>query len=155
YRRSAVLGFPRGGSSPPGRLARRSEIPCRALAMVCSPEHVGSLRPRPWKADAAKQIRLRHVVRVPRISGRTLLARKPRISKALANLTIPKLIVTAEGDWLVDPSHGRTLAQGAAPPVEHVHLELDGALHADALVRWAPLALLRPLDRWLARYAPP
>jgi pimeloyl-ACP methyl ester carboxylesterase len=155
YSRFAVLGFSMGGSIAADTLARRPDLPCRALAMVCSPEHVGSLRPRPWKAEAAKQIRLRHVVHVPRISGRTLLAPKPRISRALATLTIPKLIVTAEGDWLVDPSHGRTLAQGAAPPVEHVHLELGGGLHADALVRWAPLALLRPLDRWFARNAPP
>ena len=155
YSRFAVLGFSMGGSIAADALAATPELPCRALAMVCSPDHVASLRPRPWKANAARQIRIRNVIRVPRISGRRLLSPKPRISAALARLSIPKLIVTAEGDWLVDPSHGRTLAQGAAPPVEHVHLELDGSLHADALVRWAPLALLRPLDRWLARYAPP
>jgi pimeloyl-ACP methyl ester carboxylesterase len=104
-----------GGSIAADTLARRPDLPCRGLAMVCSPEHVGSLRPRPWKADAARQIRLRHVVNVPRISGRRLLAPKPRISRALAKVTVPKLIITAEGDWLVDPSHGRTLAQEARP----------------------------------------
>ena len=155
YSRFAVLGFSMGGSIAADTLARAPGLPCRALAMICSPDHVGSLRPRPWKANAAKQIRMRHVVHVPRISGRTLITAKPKISRALARLSIPKLIVTAEGDWLVDPSQGRALAEGAAAPVEHVHLELGGSLHADALVRWAPLALLRPLDRWFAKHAPP
>jgi uncharacterized protein len=155
YSRFAVLGLSLGGSIAADALARHPGLPCRALAMVCSPEHVSALRPRPWKAGAARQVRLRHVVRVPRISGRRLLAPKPRISRALAQLAIPKLIVTAEGDWLVDPSHGRALAEGAAEPVEHVHLDLPGSLHADALVAKAPLALLRPLDRWFARHAPP
>ena len=155
YSRFSVIGFSLGGSIAADTLARKPDLPCRALAMVCSPEHVGSLRPRPWKLGAARQVRIRHVVRVPRISGRRLLAPKPRIAGALARLTIPKLIITAEGDWLVDPSHGRTLAEGAAPPVEHVHLELGGSLHADGLVQWAPLALLRPLDRWFARHSPP
>ena len=39
-----------------------------------------------------------------------------RISRALARLSIPKLIVTSKGDWLVDPSHGRAMAKAAAPP---------------------------------------
>jgi len=70
YSRFSVLGFSLGGSIAADTLARRPDLPCRALAMVCSPEHVGSLRPRPWKLGAAKQVRIRHVVRVPRISGR-------------------------------------------------------------------------------------
>jgi hypothetical protein len=70
-------------------------------------------------------------------------------------LEIPKLIVTAKGDWLVDPSHGRALAKAAAPPVDYVHLDLPGSLHADALVRYVPLSLLRLLDRWFAANAPP
>jgi hypothetical protein len=68
---------------------------------------------------------------------------------------MPKLIVTSEGDWLVDPSHGRALARAARKPVEHVHLELPGALHADGLVRFVPVRLLRLLDRWLDEHAPP
>ena len=35
-----------------------------------------------------------------------------RATRRSRTLTMPKLIVTAEGDWLVDPSHGRTLARG-------------------------------------------
>jgi uncharacterized protein len=155
YGRFAVLGLSLGGSIAADALARRRDLPCRALAMISSPEHVSSLRPRPWKGGAARQVRLRHVVRMPRIAGRGLLRPKPRIARALAQLTIPKLIVTAEGDWLVNPSHGRALAEAAAPPVDHVHLDLPGSLHADALVEWAPRALLRPLDRWFARHAPP
>ena len=68
---------------------------------------------------------------------------------------MPKLIVTAESDWLVDPSQGRELAERAAPPVDYVHFDLPGSLHADALVKYVPLTLLRVLDRWLARNAPP
>jgi pimeloyl-ACP methyl ester carboxylesterase len=155
YDRFAVLGLSLGGSIAADTLARRPDLPCRALAMVCSPEHVSALRPRPWKSGAARQVRLRHVMRMPRIAGARLFEPKPRIARALAKLQIPKLIVTVEGDWLVDPSHGRVLAQAAAPPVDHVHLDLPGSLHADALVAWAPLALLRPLDRWFAKNAPP
>ena len=73
----------------------------------------------------------------------------------MARLSMPKLIVTAEGDWLVDPSHGRALANSAADPVEHVHLELPGALHADGLVKFVPVKLLRVLDRWFEENAPP
>jgi pimeloyl-ACP methyl ester carboxylesterase len=155
YRRFGVVGFSMGGSIAADALARRPDLPCRALAMVSSPEHVPALRPRPWKPGAAKQVRLRHVFRMPRISGRKLLDPKPRVAQALADLPIPKLIITAEGDWLVDPSQGRALARAAAPPVDHVHLDLPGSLHADALIHRAPLSLLRPLDRWLAKHAPP
>jgi hypothetical protein len=68
---------------------------------------------------------------------------------------MPKLIVSAEGDWLVDPRHARLLEQAAAPPVEAVHLDQPGSLHADALVRFVPLKILRVLTRWLERVAPP
>jgi len=155
YARFAVLGLSMGGSIAADALARHPHPPCRALAMISAPEHVSALRPRPWKPGAARQVRLRHVLRMPRIAGRRLLAPKPRIGRALAHLTIPKLIVTAKGDWLVDPSHGRALAGAAAPPVDYVHLDLPGSLHADALVRYVPLSLLRLLDRWFAKNAPP
>jgi hypothetical protein len=39
--------------------------------------------------------------------------------------------------------------------VDYVHLDLPGSLHADALVRYVPLSLLRLLDSWFARNAPP
>jgi pimeloyl-ACP methyl ester carboxylesterase len=155
YARFAVLGLSMGGSIAADALARHPHPPCRALAMISAPEHVSALRPRPWKPGAARQVRLRHVLRMPRIAGRRLLAPKPRIGRALARLTIPKLIVTAKGDWLVDPSHGRALARAAAPPVDYVHLDLPGSLHADALIRYVPLSLLRLLNRWFAANAPP
>lgn len=155
YSRFAVLGLSLGGSIAAEAIARHPHLPCRALAMISSPAHVSTLRPQPWKPGAARQVRLRHVLRMPRIAGRRLFAPKPRIARALAQLTMPKLIVTAEGDWLVDPAHGRILAQASAPPVDHVHLDRPGSLHADALVREVPLSLLRLLDRWFARNAPP
>ena len=68
---------------------------------------------------------------------------------------MPKLIVTSTDDWLVDPSHGRALARSAADPVEHVHLDLPGSLHADGLVKFVPVRLLRILDRWFEENAPP
>jgi pimeloyl-ACP methyl ester carboxylesterase len=98
---------------------------------------------------------LRHALRMPRVAIRHLGGPKPRASDAVATLSMPKLIVTAESDWLVDPSQGRRLAEQAAPPVDYVHLDLPGSLHADALVKYVPLTLLRVLDRWLARNAPP
>ena len=155
YARFSALGLSLGGSIAAEALASHPHPPCRALAMISAPEHVPTLRPRPWKPGAVRQVRLRHVFRMPRIAGRGLFAAKPRVARALARLTIPKLIVTAKGDWLVDPSHGRTLAEAAAPPVDYVHLDLPGSLHADALVRHVPLSLLRLLDRWFAKKAPP
>ncbi len=101
YSRFAVLGLSLGGSIAAEAVARHPHPPCRALALISSPAHVSALRPRPWKPGAARQVRLRHVLRMPRIAGRRLLAPKPRIARALAQLTIPKLIVTAEGDWLL------------------------------------------------------
>ena len=155
YRRFSVLGLSLGGSIAAQALALRPELPCRALAMVSSPADLSRLRPKPWKPGAIRQVRLRHALRVPRLSAATLTSRMPRAADAVASLTIPKLIVTSEGDWLVDPSQGRALAESSASPVEHVHLDLPGALHADGLVKFVPVRLLRVLDRWFAREAPP
>jgi hypothetical protein len=102
-----------------------------------------------------RQVRLRNVLRMPRLSTQTLLSAKPRAVEAVSQLRMPKLIVNAEGDWLVDPSHGRILAEAAAPPVDHVHLDIPGSLHGDALVKYVPLKILRLLHRWFAQNAPP
>jgi pimeloyl-ACP methyl ester carboxylesterase len=123
--------------------------------MISSPADVASLRPRPWKAGALRQISLRNAVRAPRLSARGMFGRKLKAAEAVASLTMPKLIVSAEGDWLVDPSHARLLARAAAPPVDLVHLETPGSLHADALVRFLPLRILRVLTRWFKENAPP
>jgi pimeloyl-ACP methyl ester carboxylesterase len=155
YDRFAVLGLSLGGSIAAQALALRPELPCRALAMVSSPSDVSRLRPKPWKAGALRQVRLRHALKVPRIAAAKLAARKPRIAEAVAALTMPKLIVTAEDDWLVDPAQGRELAKRAASPVELVHLDQPGSLHADGLVTFVPVRLLRVLDRWFAENAPP
>jgi len=155
YRRFALLGLSMGGMISADALAKWPELPCRALVMVSSPADLRSLRPKPWKAGAIRQVRLRHALRMPRVSRRTRIGATPRGHEAIAQLNMPKLIVTAEGDWLVDPSHGRLLAKAAAPPVDDVHLDLPGSLHADALVKYVPLRLLRLLDRWFMRNAPP
>jgi pimeloyl-ACP methyl ester carboxylesterase len=155
YARFAIVGLSMGGSIAADALARRPDLPCRALVMISSPADVKTLTPRPLSRDAMRQLRLRHVLRVPRIAVRHLRGPKPRAAEAVARLGIPKLIVTAERDWLVDPSHGRLLAEAAAPPVDYVHLDLPGSLHADSLVKFVPLRLLRVLDRWFERHAPP
>ena len=155
YSRFSVLGLSLGGSIAADALARWPELPARALAMISSPAQLHALRPRPWKPGAVRQVRLRHALRMPRLAGRQLFKTKPHAAEAVSRITIPKLIVTSEGDWLVDPSHGRLLAEAAAPPVDYVHLDLPGSLHADALVKFVPLRLLRLLDGWFARNAPP
>ena len=155
YERFAVLGLSMGGSIAAQALALRPDQPCRALVMISSPADLRALRPKPWKLGALRQVRLRHAMRVPKLSARQLTARRPRATDAVASLSMPKLIVTAEGDWLVDPSHGRALARASAAPVEHVHFDLPGALHADGLVEFVPVKLLRLLDRWFAENAPP
>jgi pimeloyl-ACP methyl ester carboxylesterase len=155
YSRFAVLGLSMGGSIAADALARFPEWPCRALAMISSPADVSALHPRPWRTGAIRQVRLRNVLKMPRLSTDTIRAKKPRAAEAVARLTMPKLIVSAEGDWLVDPSHARILADAAAPPVDYVHLDVPGSLHADALVKYLPLRLLRLLHRWFAKNAPP
>jgi pimeloyl-ACP methyl ester carboxylesterase len=155
YARFAVLGLSMGGSIAAEALARSPHWHCRALAMISSPADVADLHPRPWKAGAIRQVRLRNVLKMPRLSTQTLLAKKPRAVEAISQLTMPKLIVSAEGDWLVDPSHGRTLAEAAAPPVDYVHLDIPGSLHGDALVKFVPLRILRLLHGWFAKNAPP
>jgi pimeloyl-ACP methyl ester carboxylesterase len=155
YRRFAVIGLSMGGSIAAEALARFPNLPCRALVMISSPADVKTLKPRPLSRDAIRQLRLRHAIRMPRIAIRHLRGPKPRAAEAVARLTMPKLIVTSESDWLVDPSHGRLLVETAAPPVDHVHFDLPGSLHADSLVKYVPLRLLRVLDQWLDRHAPP
>ena len=154
YRRFAVLGLSLGGSIAAGTLGRFPNLPCRALTMISSPADLRSLRPRPWTASAIRQVSLQNAVRIPRVSASSTMARRPAVADALGRLTIPKLIITAEGDWLVHPSHGRLLADAAALPVDYVHLDLPGNLHADALIKYVPLRLLRVLDRWFAKNAP-
>ncbi len=155
YDRFALLGLSLGGSIAAVTLERFPHLPCRALAMISSPADLLGVRPRPWKPGALRQVRLRQVFQMPRLAARKLLARRPLVAEAVSRLTLPKLVVTAQGDWLVDPSHGRTLVSAAAPPVKHVHLALPGSLHADALVKFVPLRLLRVLDPWFLRHAPP
>jgi pimeloyl-ACP methyl ester carboxylesterase len=155
YERFAVLGLSMGGSIAAEMLARWPELPADALAMISSPADVRSLRPRPWTPDAVRQVRLRHALKMPRLAGRPLFRPKPSAAEAVSRIAIPKLIVSSRGDWLVDPEQGRTLARSAAEPVEYVHLDIPGSLHADALVKFVPLRLLRLLDRWFARNAPP
>ncbi len=155
YSRFAAVGLSMGGSILAEELSKDPLLPCRALAMISSPADIFALRPKLWKRDAVRQVRLRQAFRVPRIAARDLFAPKPRAVEAIARITVPKLIVTSEGDWLVDPSQGRLLAEAAAPPVDHVHMTQPGSLHADALVRFVPLRLLRLLDRWLMKNAPP
>jgi uncharacterized protein len=155
FERFVAVGLSMGGAIAAQALAARPDLPCRGLAMISSPADLASLRPKPWRAGALRQVRLRHALRVPRIQARGLASRKPRASDAVASLPIPKLIVTSEGDWLVDPSHGRALAEAAAAPVDYFHLQLPGALHADGLVKFVPVRLLRLLDRWLDEHAPP
>jgi uncharacterized protein len=155
YSRFAAVGLSMGGSIVAEELAGEPRLPCRALAMISSPADLFALRPKPWRQDAVKQVRLRQAFRVPRIAARDLFSAKPRAVEAIARIHMPKLIITAEGDWLVDPSHGRLLAAAAAPPVELVHMEQPGALHADALVRFVPRRLFRVLDPWLAQHAAP
>lgn len=155
YSRFAIIGLSMGGSIAAQALARYPELPCRALVMISSPADVRALKPRPLSRDAIRQLRLRHALRMPRVAIRHLRRPKPKAADAVERLTMPKLIVTAESDWLVDPSQGRELAERAAAPVDYVHLDLPGSLHADALVKYVPLTLLRVLDRWLARNAPP
>ena len=155
YERFAVVGLSMGGSIAAQALARRPLLPCRALAMISSPADLRSLRPKPWRIGALKQVRLRHALRPPKVAAHALEARHLSAARAVATLTFPKLIVTSKGDWLVDPSHGRALAEAAADPVEHVHLDLPGSLHADGLVQAVPGRLLRVLDRWFGEHAPP
>jgi pimeloyl-ACP methyl ester carboxylesterase len=155
YRRFALLGLSLGGSIAALTLQRFPHLPGRALAMVSSPADLFGVRPRIWKPGVFRQVHLRQLLQMPRLAARKLLARRPLVVEAVSRLTLPKLVVTAEGDWLVDPSHGRLLTGAAAPPVEYVHLRLPGSLHADALIRFMPLSLLRVLDRWLLRHAPP
>lgn len=155
YSRFAVLGLSLGGSIAAEALARGGSYACRALAMISSPVDLRTLRPKPWRPGAMRQVQLRHALRMPRMAAGRLFARKPLAVEMISQLTMPKLIVTAEGDWLVDPSHGRILADAAAPPVDYVHLDLPGSLHADALIKFVPLRLLRLLDRWFLKNAPP
>jgi pimeloyl-ACP methyl ester carboxylesterase len=157
YDRFAVLGLSLGGSIAADMLGRFPELPCRALAMISSPADLKTLRPKPWTSGALRQVSFKNAMRVPRLSASSaasMLARPPAVAEALGRLAIPKLIITAEGDWLVDPSHGRLLAEAAADPVDYVHLDLPGNLHADSLVKYVPLRLLRLLDRWFAKNAP-
>ena len=155
YARFCLLGLSMGGSIAADALAKRPDLLCRALALVSSPADVRAVRPQPWKSGAWKQVSLKNAVRMPRFSAGKLLSQKPSAAQALSRLTMPKLIVSAEGDWLVDPSHARRLAEAAAPPVDVVHLDTPGSLHADALVRFFPLRILRLLTRWFEKNSPP
>jgi uncharacterized protein len=154
YASQIVVGFSLGGAIAADALARRPEIIVDALVMISSPADFFEIRPRVWKSGARRQMSLKRALKPPRLDMTTLPRRKPAALEAVARLTVPKLIVTTEDDWLVAEEHGAWLLEAAAPPVERVHLRLPGSLHADALVRFAPRSLLRALEAFLERYAP-
>jgi pimeloyl-ACP methyl ester carboxylesterase len=145
----AVVGFSLGASIAADAIRRAPELPFRALVMVSAPSDFARLRPRPWKPAAWRMMGLRRAFAPPRVDWTAVPRPKPTAEKAVETLGIPKLIVTLEDDWLVRPAHGHRLARAASPPVEHVHLSVRGSLHADAVVRHAPLAFLRELDPFL------
>lgn len=145
----AALGFSLGASIAADAIVRAPDLPFRALVMVSAPSDFARLRPRPWKPAAWRMMGLRRAFAPPRVDWTAVPRSKPTAERAVEALTIPKLIVTLEDDWLVRPAHGRRLARAAAPPVEHVHLPVRGSLHADAVVRHAPLAFLHALDPFL------
>jgi len=155
FPRFALLGFSLGGSIAIRTLAAEPGLPCRALSIFSSPTSAAEVRPRPWLPGATRQVSLRQALRMPRMAPGSLFARGADATEAIGRLTMPKLIVTIERDWLVDPSHGFRLANAAAPPTEHVHVDAPGSLHADALVRYLPLKAVRLLDGWFRRVAPP
>jgi pimeloyl-ACP methyl ester carboxylesterase len=154
YARQAVVGFSLGGAIAADALVRRPEMAVDALIMISSPADLLEVRPRVWKSGARRQLSLKRALKPPRLDMAALPRRKPAALDAVARLTVPKLIVTTQDDWLVAETHGVRLLEAAAPPVEHVHLTLPGSLHADALVRFAPRALLRALESFLERYVP-
>ena len=69
YERFSVLGLSMGGSIAAQALAVRPDLPCRALAMISSPADLASPAAEAVEARALRQVRLRHALRVPRLSG--------------------------------------------------------------------------------------
>ena len=151
--RASRCSASRWAASIAARGARaRPELPCRALAMISSPADLRALRPKPWKAGAhpAGAPAPRRADAEAR-GANAASARKPGPAESIAPLAIPKLIVTAEGDWLVDPRTAATLAAGGrAAGGRTCTSTLPGSLHADALVKVVPAAAAaaaRPLVR--------
>jgi pimeloyl-ACP methyl ester carboxylesterase len=150
----ASVGFSMGGAIAADALARRPDLPCRALVMVSSPADFAKVRPKPWKPAAWKMMGLGRALDPPRVDWKLLSGEKPRALEAVTRLEIPKLIVTFEDDWLVEPAHGDLLERASAPPVERAHLNVGDSLHADAVVRYAPHAFLTLLTDFLSRRFP-
>ncbi len=155
YRAMAAIGFSMGGAIAAEAILRGPSLPFRALVMVSAPSDFARLRPRPWKPAAWKMMGIRRALGPPRVDWTTFPKEKPRAEDAVERLPIPKLIVTFENDWLVNPSHGDRLFRSAAAPVERVHLMVGNSLHADAVVRFAPVSFLRVLTEFLNERFPP
>jgi pimeloyl-ACP methyl ester carboxylesterase len=154
HRSLAAVGFSMGGAIAAEAILRGPGLPFRALVMVSAPADFARLRPRPWKPAAWKMMGFRRALGPPRVDWTTFPKGKPRAEDAVEQLTLPKLIVTFENDWLVNPSHGDRLFRSAAAPVERVHLSVGKSLHADAVVRFAPVSFLRVLTDFLNRRFP-
>ena len=153
---SRCVGLSMGGSiAAPRRWRRGPSCHAARSAMISSPADLRALRPKPWRIGALRQVRLRHALRVPASPRRRCAAASRARPRRSPRLPVPKLIVTSEGDWLVDPSHGRALAEGlgeargARPPGS------AGVAPRRRPRRAVPVRLLRVLDRWFADNAPP
>ena len=154
HRSIGAIGFSMGGAIAAEAMVRGPELPFRALVMVSAPADFARLRPRPWKPAAWKMMGVRRALGPPRVDWTTFPKEKPRAEDAVEQLTLPKLIVTLENDWLVNPSHGDRLFRSAAAPVERVHLRVGKSLHAEAVVRFAPVSFLRVATDFLKRRFP-
>ena len=154
YEGMAAIGFSMGGAIAAEAILQGSALPFRALVMVSAPSDFSRLRPRPWKPAAWKMMGLRRAMAPPRVDWTTFPKAKPRAEDAVESLSLPKLIVTFENDWLVNPSHGDRLFRSAAAPVERAHLIVGKSLHADAVVRFAPVSFLHVMTEFLNRWFP-
>ena len=109
--------------SPRDALARRPESALPRPRDDLLARRRGRLRPKPWKTGALRAGAVRTRASGCRAFRPPACWRdRPRALEAVSRLTMPKLIVTAEGDWLVDPrarppsGRGRGPAGRARPP---------------------------------------
>ena len=86
YDRFAVVGLSLGGSIAADALAGPADLPCRALVLISSPADILSVRPRPWRTGALRQVHLRQAARPPRMTAPHVSGRD-RTLEAISLLT--------------------------------------------------------------------
>lgn len=150
YRRVGGLGFSFGGYHV--AVAAALHRPFDAVAIVAAPRSLFILDHNFLTSGLKRSLplMLRRRRRLTRVSLRPPYGRPAPASLVDQIAPVPLLIAHGTADWLIPPTHGRTLYDNAREPKRL--LLVEGGLHAEYMLAEDAEALLGPVAAFFAEH---